>query len=121
MMAHNGKKKSEIIRVQEHRPLYDIFMIGLTMPRTHLYERINQRVDQMMQTGLLDEIKNLAKDPSAWTSPVSKELDIKNGMDISWEKAHWKNVWNKLRRTQEILQSGSILGFAISLMFTGMM
>lgn len=77
MMAHNGKKKSEIIRVQEHRPLYDIFMIGLTMPRTHLYERINQRVDQMMQTGLLDEIKNLAKDPSAWTSPGFKGIGYK--------------------------------------------
>jgi len=33
--------------------------IGLTMDREKLYNRINQRVDNMMQEGLLDEVKSL--------------------------------------------------------------
>lgn len=32
-------------------------IIGLTRPREELYERINQRVDEMMSNGLLDEVK----------------------------------------------------------------
>lgn len=38
---------------------YDAFVIGLTTDRTLLYQRINQRVDQMMATGLLDEAQRL--------------------------------------------------------------
>lgn len=33
--------------------------IGLELPRELLYERINARVDQMMEAGLLDEVRSL--------------------------------------------------------------
>ena len=33
--------------------------IGLTRPREELYARINERVDQMMQNGLLEEARKL--------------------------------------------------------------
>lgn len=36
---------------------YDVFLIGLTMDRTQLYERINHRIDHMINQGLLDEVK----------------------------------------------------------------
>ena len=58
-MAHTGEKKSEIIESQEHRPVYDAYIIGLTMDRSRLYERINARVDTMMEQGLLQEIEQL--------------------------------------------------------------
>lgn len=38
-------------------PFYDAQIIGLTTDRALLYERINQRVDIMMETGLLQEAK----------------------------------------------------------------
>lgn len=38
---------------------YNLAMIGLTMDRTKLYERINKRVDLMMEDGLLDEVKSI--------------------------------------------------------------
>lgn len=37
--------------------LYDTFFIGLTTDRDYLYERINYRVDVMVNNGLLDEAK----------------------------------------------------------------
>lgn len=43
--------------------LYDYFMIGLTTDRGLLYQRINQRVDQMMDMGLLEEAKKVLRDP----------------------------------------------------------
>jgi tRNA dimethylallyltransferase len=38
---------------------YDALWIGLTMPRELLYERINRRVDQMIEDGLVEEVKRL--------------------------------------------------------------
>jgi tRNA dimethylallyltransferase len=38
---------------------YDAAMIGLVMNRAKLYERINQRVDAMIERGLLNEVKSL--------------------------------------------------------------
>lgn len=38
---------------------FNIIKIGLTLPREELYERINKRVDIMMQDGLLEEAKSL--------------------------------------------------------------
>ncbi|WP_025028550.1 tRNA (adenosine(37)-N6)-dimethylallyltransferase MiaA [Caldalkalibacillus mannanilyticus] len=38
---------------------YQLVMIGLTMDRKVLYDRINQRVDQMIEEGLLEEVKRL--------------------------------------------------------------
>lgn len=58
-MAHAGEKKSDIIHAQEHQPIYDAYIIGLTMERERLYERINQRVDLMMEDGLFEEIQFL--------------------------------------------------------------
>lgn len=42
----------------EERP-FDVITIGLNMDRTLLYDRINRRVDRMMETGLLEEVKSL--------------------------------------------------------------
>jgi tRNA dimethylallyltransferase len=40
---------------------FNIIKIGLEIPREELYNRINQRVDIMMETGLLEEVKTLEK------------------------------------------------------------
>jgi tRNA dimethylallyltransferase len=44
--------------VPKERP-FRVLKIGLTLPRTVLYDRINQRVDLMMQEGLLAEVRAL--------------------------------------------------------------
>lgn len=58
-MAHEGDKKSDLLEKQEHKPIYDVFFLGLTMDRARLYERINLRVDLMMEKGLQQEIEEL--------------------------------------------------------------
>lgn len=40
-------------------PIYDVKIIGLTTDREKLYERINLRVDWMMDAGILDEAKQV--------------------------------------------------------------
>jgi tRNA dimethylallyltransferase len=52
-----GKRFSEL---KKRKPSpYRLLWIGLTMPRELLYQRINQRVDQMIEAGLVDEVKRL--------------------------------------------------------------
>jgi len=50
---------TSIINRNESGSLYNTVLIGLTMERSLLYQRIEQRVDKMMEDGLLDEVKNL--------------------------------------------------------------
>ncbi len=41
--------------------LYDVKFIGLTTDRNILYDKINKRVDEMFELGLVDEVKDLYK------------------------------------------------------------
>ncbi len=41
------------------KPLYDVKIIGLTQERSLIYERINDRVKQMLDEGLVAEVKEL--------------------------------------------------------------
>ena len=53
-------KKSENIASQEHKLIYDnIKILMINPPRDVLYENINQRVDEMIKDGLVEEVKNL--------------------------------------------------------------
>lgn len=54
-----GKKLSAYQTNSKKVRPFNILKIGLNMDRAELYNRINQRVDHMMQAGLLEEVKNL--------------------------------------------------------------
>lgn len=45
-----------------NQKLYDFTLIGLDAPREIIYERINKRVDQMFESGLLEEAEKLYKE-----------------------------------------------------------
>ncbi|MDR7076184.1 tRNA dimethylallyltransferase [Neobacillus niacini] len=56
-----GKIMSEYQNNQQPDLLYDTALIGLTMEREKLYERINTRVEMMMSEGLIEEVSHLHK------------------------------------------------------------
>jgi len=63
-----GQTFSEQQKGQVKESPYELCLIGLTMDRAKLYRRIELRIDQMLEEGLLDEVKALlARDlpPSA--------------------------------------------------------
>ena len=45
--------------INNSKPLYDFDIIGLTTDRENLYNIINDRVDKMIEEGLLEEVKSL--------------------------------------------------------------
>lgn len=68
---------------KKQRP-FRIVKIGLNREREELYQRINQRVDQMMQDGLLEEVKGLMdkRETNALNTVGYKELF--NYLDGLW-------------------------------------
>ena len=59
IIESNNMSKTELLNNQDHKPLYDIVFVGLTLDRETLYERINLRVDRMVSDGLLEEVSFL--------------------------------------------------------------
>ena len=56
-----GRKYSEIIAEPKHKRDFKVIRIGVTAPREIMYERINLRVDKMLENGLIDEVKSLTE------------------------------------------------------------
>lgn len=54
-----GKQKNEIEQDQGQEEVYHHYIIGLSIDREHLYGRINNRVDIMLENGLLEEVQTL--------------------------------------------------------------
>ena len=56
-----GEKMNDFSKDLKFNEKYNPIIIVLNREREHLYERINKRVDIMMDNGLIDEVKNLLK------------------------------------------------------------
>ena len=55
-----GKTKTELeLKSREKGPKYDYIVFAIDWPREKLYERINLRVDIMIEQGLVDEVKSI--------------------------------------------------------------
>ena len=76
-ICHQTGKTYTSFRTQQkkERP-FQIVKIGLNREREELYNRINRRVDQMMNDGLLEEVKSLVnkRDTNALNTVGYKEL-----------------------------------------------
>lgn len=64
-----GRPISTLQKQWERRAAEDWFVIGLRRPKAVESSRINQRVKQMIEQGLLDEVKALLAEPK----PMSKQ------------------------------------------------
>ncbi len=56
-----GRKYSEIIAEPKHKRNFRMVRIGIKAPREIMYKKINQRVDKMLENGLLEEVKTLTE------------------------------------------------------------
>jgi len=60
IFAQTGRKLSELQREHQFkRPNFDALKIGLIRPREELYQRVNQRVDLMLEQGFVNEVRGL--------------------------------------------------------------
>ncbi len=87
-----GKTMTEVNLESVQEPLYDSLIIGLDVERQMLYERINRRVDIMLEEGLLKEVEEICrmgidKNTTAMQAIGYKELILYFEGHISLEDA----------------------------------
>lgn len=126
-----GKPYSSYLTGQPRERNFRTIMIGLDRPRQELHERINQRVDEMMSRGLVEEARSLVplRNHNALNTVGYKELfdffDQKCTLEEAVEKvkAHSRQYARRqltwFRRYQDIRwfhpsDYSSILRFVIS-------
>lgn len=56
-----GKTKTELEKESRKEPEYDYKLFAINMERELLYERINKRVDIMIEKGLIEEVEAIYK------------------------------------------------------------
>lgn len=54
-----GRNKTELEKKTRKEVPYNYLIFGINMERSILYDRINKRVDIMLEQGLIEEVKNL--------------------------------------------------------------
>ena len=60
IFKETGKTKTQVeIESKKNGIKYDYRVFAIDMPRDVLYERINKRVDLMLENGLIEEVKNI--------------------------------------------------------------
>jgi tRNA dimethylallyltransferase len=87
------KKYSELISVSQGSRDFKVTRIGIEASREELYDRINRRVDIMMEKGLLDEAKDLEE---------FKELTALNTVGYAELFKYFDGVWDLKFAIEEI-------------------
>ena len=77
--------------------LYDFKIIGLTRDRNHLYNIINERVDYMIENGLLEEAKSLY-DKNIKTRVLSTAIGYKELFEYFDKKISLESAIQKIKQ-----------------------
>lgn len=85
IIKQTGKPYSEIIAETKPKRDFNTIRIVLTAPREIIYERINQRVDRMMEKGLLDEVKGLLQYQDRVALNTVGYTELFNYLNGDWE------------------------------------
>lgn len=94
MRAHLGNVKSEAEQQQQHQPIYDAYVIGLTTDREVVYDRINKRVEIMIQEGLEEEIKGLIQNEEDWNLQSLQGIGYKE----------WKGYFHQEETLDQVIE-----------------
>ncbi len=93
-----GKNKTEQEKLSRiHGVPYDYKVFAIDMQREKLYERINQRVDLMLEQGLVEEVKNL-RDKYQEFPTAMQGLGYKEVVEYLKEECTYGEMVEKLKQ-----------------------
>ncbi len=98
LIKMSGESKSDILSKQKHKIIYDnVKIYFINPPRDELYERINNRVDEMFESGLIDETKMLLEKYEL--SLTSKQaIGYCETIDLIYNKSSIDDAKNKIKQ-----------------------
>ena len=77
---------------------FNAFKIGLRIERERLYERIDRRVDVMIQTGLVEEVKNLLAMGYSAKLKSMQSIGYRHVVEFLAKKLPWDECLRTLKR-----------------------
>lgn len=83
---------------EKRESIYDLKMIGLDLPREILYEKINERLDSMINKGLISEVEGLIKKNYREALQETQALGYREIIEWLEEKATWPQTVEKIKR-----------------------
>lgn len=93
-----GKTKTELEILSRAKGVkYDFRVFAITMDRDKLYDRINKRVDIMIEKGLVDEVKNLLAKYSEFPTAM-QGLGYKEVVEYLEEKISYEEMIEKIKQ-----------------------
>ena len=93
----NKYENNEEVTKNKDKALYPTKVIGLETARDYLYERINKRVDIMLENGLLDEINSL-KDRYNNSRILNSGIGYKEFYDYLYNDKKLEEVINDIKQ-----------------------
>ena len=72
-----GEGAAAVMPQKAGGPLYHAFVIGLSLPRQVLYERIEKRIDAMIEAGWINEVQQLLQDGVSPEAQAMKAIGYK--------------------------------------------
>ena len=78
--------------------IFDVLQIGIDVPREVLYNRINERIDEMMKLGLLKEVESLLKQRYGWNLPSMSGIGYRQFRDYFEDKSDLDTAIELLKR-----------------------
>jgi len=99
VILSTGKRFSNQ-RGQSESP-YHLITIGLTRPRTELYERVDQRIEIMFDSGFVEEVKGLLAKGYSPSLPTMSAIGYRDGVKVvngEWSEEQAKAEMRRITR-----------------------
>lgn len=91
-----GKTKTQLDNESRKEPEYDYKLFAINMDREILYNRINKRVDIMLQNGLVNEVKNIYEKYKEFPTAM-QGLGYKEVVEYLEGKATYEQMVEKIK------------------------
>ena len=92
----NKYENKEEITTEKDKCLYPVYIVGLTAPRDIIYDRINKRVEKMVEEGLVDEVVSL-KDAYQNSRVLSSAIGYKEFIPYLFEDECLEDVIKRIQ------------------------
>jgi tRNA dimethylallyltransferase len=98
-LALSGDSKTQREAKQNKALIYDVLFVVLDRQRSHLHQRIEQRVDEMFEAGLKEEVIHYFSQPHTWSYQSFQAIGYKE-----WQ-AYFEHGISEEEVKQKIIQA----------------
>ncbi len=96
-----GRPPSEIRRAEP--PPYRVFRLGLTLPRSELYARLDRRLEGMLEAGYVEEVRHLMERGLSSTDPVMSGIGYRQVAEHLEGRISLDEALERIRRANRTL------------------